>query len=167
MIQIRTAAQRGFLASLLATLALFTLSACNKTPAPSVMAAPTAAATAPSSSVASASLSGASEVPPVTSSATGMVDATFNAQTSLLAWTVTYGGMSGDVTAAHFHGPAIAGENAGVVIPITGSTVSPIKGEAMLTAAQAADLTAGKWYFNLHTAANPNGEIRGQVTVKP
>ena len=167
MIQIRTTAQREFLAALLATSALFTLSACNKMPAPSVMAAPPAAATAPSTGVASASLSGANEVPPVTSSATGMVDATFNAQTSLLAWTVTYGGMSGDVTAAHFHGPAIAGENAGVVIPITGSTVSPIKGEATLTAAQATGLTAGKWYFNLHTAANPNGEIRGQVTIKP
>jgi CHRD domain len=167
LIQIRSTAQRGFLAALPSTLALFTLSACNKSSAPSAMAAPPAAATVPGISVVSASLSGASEVPPVTSSATGTVDATFNAQAALLAWTVTYSGMSGDVTAAHFHGPAIAGENAGVVIPITGSTVSPIKGEAMLNAAQAADLTSGKLYFNLHTAANPNGEIRGHVTVKP
>lgn len=166
MIQIQTTAPSGLLAALLATLAVFTLSACNKTPTPSVMAAPLAAASAPSISVVSARLSGASEVPPVASSATGTVDATFNAQAALLAWTVTYSGTSGEVTAAHFHGPGIAGENAGVAIPITGSTVSPIKGEAMLTAAQAADLTAGKWYFNLHTAANPNGEIRGQVTVK-
>ncbi len=37
----------------------------------------------------------------------------------------------------------------------------------MVTASQAADLTTGKWYFNLRTATNRNGEIRGQVTVKP
>ena len=41
--------------------------------------------------------------------------------------------------------------------------VSPLKGEATLTDAQAADLAAGKWYFNVHTAANKGGEIRGQV----
>jgi CHRD domain. len=41
---------------------------------------------------------------------------------------------------------------------------SPIKGAATLTDAQIADLNAGKWYFNVHTAANPAGEIRGTVT---
>ena len=40
---------------------------------------------------------------------------------------------------------------------------SPIKGEATLTDAQIADLTGGKWYLNIHTAANRGGEIRGQV----
>ena len=74
--------------------------------------------------------------------------------------------MRGDGTAAHFHCPAVAAENADFVVPITGSAVGPIKGEAMLTGAQAADSTAEKWNFSLHTAANPNGEIRGQVTVK-
>ena len=43
---------------------------------------------------------------------------------------------------------------------------SPIKGEATLTDAQAADLVAGKYYINIHTAANPGGEIRGQVVKK-
>ena len=43
---------------------------------------------------------------------------------------------------------------------------NPIKGEATLTDAQAADLQAGKWYFNVHTAANKGGEIRGQVMKK-
>jgi hypothetical protein len=59
------------------------------------------------------------------------------------------------------------GENAGVVVPMTGSLTSPIRGKATLTAAQAADLMAGKWYVNLHTAANPNGEIRGQFPAPP
>ena len=77
---------------------------------------------------------------------------------------VTYSGLSGPVTAGHFHGPAAACANAGVVVPFTGSMASPIQGQAVLTEAQMADLVAGKWYANLHTAANPGGEIRGQVT---
>ncbi len=71
--------------------------------------------------------------------------------------------MTGPVTAGHFHGPAAAGANAGVVVPFAGSLASPITGSATLTDAQIADLKAGKWYVNLHTAANPGGEIRGQV----
>jgi hypothetical protein len=46
---------------------------------------------------------------------------------------------------------------------VTGSAASPIKGSATLNDAQAADLMAGRWYFNIHTAANKGGEIRGQV----
>ncbi len=112
-------------------------------------------------------LSGASEVPPVTSSASGTVEASLNKQTNELSWTVTHTGLSGPATGAHFHGPAMAGANAGVVVPITGSLTSPIRGVASLTAAQVADLMAGKWYVNLHTAANPNGEIRGQIPARP
>ena len=113
------------------------------------------------------SLSGASEVPPVTSNAIGTVELNLNKQTNELSWTVTYTGLSGLATGAHFHGPAMAGENAGVVMPMTGSLTSPIRGVASLTTAQAADLMAGKWYVNLHTAANPNGEIRGQFPAPP
>jgi hypothetical protein len=46
---------------------------------------------------------------------------------------------------------------------VQGVLASPIKGAATLTDAQAADLTSGKWYFNIHTEANKAGEIRGQV----
>lgn len=114
-----------------------------------------------------ARLSGESEVPPVSNNGSGTVEAILNKQTNVLSWTVTYSGLSGPATGAHFHGPALAGQNAGVVVPMAGSLASPISGAATLTAAQAADLQAGKWYVNLHTAANPNGEIRGQVTVQP
>ena len=120
-----------------------------------------------SSNAMMARLSGASEVPPVMSSASGTVEASLNKQTNELSWTVTYSGLSGPATGAHFHGPAMAGANAGVVVPMTGSLTSPIRGVASLTAAQVADLMAGKWYVNLHTAANPNGEIRGQIPARP
>lgn len=113
-----------------------------------------------------ASLSAKNEVPPNASAGTGSLTATFNPDTKVLTYSVTYEGLTGPAKAAHFHGPAAQGANAGVVLPFTGSVESPIKGTATLTDAQAADLLAGKWYANVHTAANPGGEIRGQVTTK-
>lgn len=111
----------------------------------------------------SAKLSGANEVPANASAGSGMLDASFDKQANVLTWTVTYAGLTGPVKAGHFHGPAAAGANAGVALGFTGSVESPIKGSATLTPAQVADLMAGKWYVNLHTAANPGGEVRGQV----
>src|SRR5246127_3745136 len=110
-----------------------------------------------------ATLSGKSEVPPNTSAATGTADIDYDAATKKLTWKVTYSGLSGPATAAHFHGPAEAGKNAGVQVPIPNAGTSPVEGSATLTDAQAADLTSGKLYVNVHTAANPGGEIRGQV----
>ncbi|PNA11302.1 CHRD domain-containing protein, partial [Pseudomonas sp. MPR-R1B] len=78
----------------------------------------------------------------------------------------TYSGLTGPVTAAHFHGPAKAGENAGVMVPVTAAS-SPFSGTATLDDAKAAGLEAGNLYFNIHTAANPKGEIRGQVERAP
>ena len=68
--------------------------------------------------------------------------------------------------AAHFHGPAEAGKNAGVQIWISEKgkpLTSPFKGSAKLTDAQAPDLMNGQWYVNIHTKANAGGEIRGQL----
>ncbi len=110
----------------------------------------------------SANLSGASEVPAVTSGGMGLAQATLNKDTQVLSWKVTYSGLSGPATAGHFHGPAAAGSNAGVVVPFS-SVASPIEGQVTLTPAQASDLMAGKWYANIHTAANKGGEIRGQL----
>src|SRR5215212_3615271 len=105
-----------------------------------------------------------SEVPPNTSAATGTADVDYDAASKKLSWKVTYSGLSGPATAAHFHGPAEAGKNAGVAVAIPNATSSPAEGSATLTDAQAADFVAGKYYINVHTAANPGGEIRGQVT---
>jgi len=109
-----------------------------------------------------ATLNGGSEVPATDSKGTGSITATYDPATKHLSWNGTYSGLTGPVTAAHFHGPAAAGANAGVLVPVT-VTGSPFSGEATLDNAKAADLEAGKLYFNIHTAANPKGEIRGQV----
>ena len=111
-----------------------------------------------------ADLKASSEVPPTDSKGTGSVTATYDTASKKLTYTVNYKDLSGPATAAHFHGPADAKTNAGVVVPVNGAVTSPIKGEATLTDAQAKDLADGKWYFNVHTAANKGGEIRGQVT---
>ena len=111
-----------------------------------------------------ADLSAAEEVPPTDSTATGMSDITYDTDSKKLTWSITYDGLTGDATAAHFHGPAMADENAKPVVPITPPLATPIVGEATLTDAQAADLDAGKWYFNVHSAKFPDGEIRGQVS---
>jgi hypothetical protein len=133
------------------------------------LAAPFVAATASAAAdgvTYRAALTGAAEVPATSSSGTGTVAATFDAATKRLSWTGSYSGLTGPVTAAHFHGPAKAGENAGVLVPVTAAS-SPFSGEATLDDAKAADLAAGKLYFNIHTAANPKGEIRGQVERAP
>jgi CHRD domain len=110
-----------------------------------------------------ATLDSKSEVPPNASTATGTADIDYDPASKKLSWKVTYSGLSGPPTAAHFHGPAEAGKNGGVAVPIPNIVSSPTEGSATLTDAQAADLTSGKYYVNIHTAANPGGEIRGQV----
>jgi hypothetical protein len=104
------------------------------------------------------------EVPVVDSKGTGTVEATFDTATKTLSWTITYSGLTGPPLAMHFHGPAEADKNAGIAVPIPGSLASPIKGSATLTDIQATDVMAGRWYINIHTAAFPPGEIRGQMT---
>ena len=112
----------------------------------------------------SASLNGASEVPPTKSAGIGQCLATLDTAKKELTYTLTFEGLTGPATAAHFHGPAAPGANAGVVVPIDGKDpASPVHTSATLTDAQIKDLEAGKWYVNVHTAANPGGEIRGQV----
>ena len=110
-----------------------------------------------------ATLNGASEVPAKTSDGKGTATASLDTTSKLLTYSVDYSALTGPATAAHFHGPAEPGANAGVVLKFD-TPSSPIKGTSTLTDAQMADLMAGKWYANVHTAANPGGEIRGQVT---
>jgi hypothetical protein len=112
-------------------------------------------------------LKGGSEVPPTGSAGSGTVDATYDSATGKLAYTVTWSGLTGPATMAHFHGPAPVGKNAGVEIVVGGANpVSPVHADAALTAAQAKMLGDGLMYVNVHSAKFPKGEIRGQVVAE-
>lgn len=110
-----------------------------------------------------ARLDGRQAVPANDSPAQGELVAVFNRQSGLLRWKISFSGLSGPVTAAHFHSPAMEGEVARAVLPVGRRLTSPYEGRAVLTPAQRANLLAGQWYVNLRTARYPEGEIRGQL----
>jgi hypothetical protein len=109
-----------------------------------------------------ADMSASQVVPPNDSAGKGNAHVTFDTVSRRLSWTIEYSDLTGPVKAGHFHGPAGPGENAGVEVPLT-KLKSPIEGSATLAKDQAKALLDGKFYVNLHTAAHPDGEIRGQV----
>lgn len=109
-----------------------------------------------------ADLKASNEVPPNDSKGSGSLTATYDDASKQLSWKGNLSGLSGPATAAHFHAGE-AGKNGGVVVPIPGADKGAFEGSATLTDAQAADMLAGKWYVNIHTAANKGGEIRGQL----
>ncbi|MGN6401443.1 MAG: CHRD domain-containing protein [Flavisolibacter sp.] len=116
----------------------------------------------------SATMNGDQEVPAVTTSGTGTVTGTYDANSNVLTYNVSWSNLSGPATLAHFHGPATAGSNASVAVPFTlnnNGNAGTASGTATLTDAQETDFLAGKWYANVHTAAHGGGEIRGQVTA--
>ncbi len=111
-----------------------------------------------------ADLKGSHEVPPNQSKGIGSVALSYDTAEKKLSWKGSHSGLSGLVTAAHFHGPAALGKNAAIALAIVSAPLpAEFEGSATLTNLHATDLMAGRWYFNLHTAAFPAGEIRGQV----
>jgi hypothetical protein len=118
----------------------------------------------------SATLSGAAEVPAVTTTGTGTLTGTYDKDTKIITATVTWRVEGTALTGMHFHGPASTTENAGVIIGFTGySTANSgtfTTTTRALTAAEETDFLAGKWYLNVHSDRNRGGEIRGQVSVR-
>ena len=101
-------------------------------------------------------------------SGTGTASITFDDQTSLLSWNISWSGLSGTLTVAHFHGPATPAQNAGVQVDFLGIAPGPPSiGSTVISGTQAADLLAELWYINIHSTTFPGGEIRGQVVPEP
>lgn len=107
-------------------------------------------------------ITGDQEVPANESEATGTFSGTYDKDTNILSYTITYQGIT--PTDMHFHKGEV-GVSGGVEVPIGSAPyLSPIQSQTpALTEAQEADLLAGLWYVNIHSAALPAGEIRGQV----
>ena len=122
-----------------------------------------------------AQINGSQEVPPVTTTATGTGSFTLSSDLTSLKWTVTYQGLSGTLSAAHFH-TSPTGINGPVVKPIAGSggaasatlsgTWTSTDASAPLTQALVESLLTGRIYINFHTTANPGGEVRGQLILE-
>lgn len=106
-------------------------------------------------------LSGDQEVPAVQSSASGSGTITVGDDKSVKG-SVTTKGIN--ATAAHIH-EAPAGKSGGVIIPLTKGSDGTwtVPAGAKLTDAQLAAFKAGGLYVNVHSAAHPDGEIRGQL----
>lgn len=111
-----------------------------------------------------ASMAGSQEVPPVTSTATGSGALSLNTATGEVSGSLNVSGIAG--TAAHIH-EAASGVAGSVIIPLTdaGGGLWKVPPGSMLSASQMASFEAGNLYFNVHTAANPGGEIRGQLNI--
>ena len=128
----------------------------------------------------SATLTGDAERPtPVVTTATGsagftLVTGTGTNPTRTVTYSVTVNGLSGPATAAHIHGPADTDNAAGIIVPLTvtgtGTTGSIVSGSFTATGNATVSMDSlvvllknGNAYVNVHTAANPDGEIRGQI----
>jgi hypothetical protein len=118
----------------------------------------------------SGNATGAQEVPAVTTTATASITGTYSATTNLFTYSISWMNLSGNVINAHIHGPAAVGVSAGVLQPLTvttNGTTGVSSGTLVLSDAEETALLAGNVYYNLHTTANTNGEIRGQIITTP
>jgi hypothetical protein len=106
-------------------------------------------------------LSGANEVPPADADATGTAIIVVVPAIDMVCWKLDWENVDGTVIAAHIHGPAPAGVNAGVLVPLS---VDPAKGCTTDSDADAIATNPSNYYVNVHSAPNfPGGAIRGQL----
>lgn len=110
-----------------------------------------------------AALSSGQEVPKQVvkdTAAHGLFKATLSGST--LKWKLTFAKLTGQATAAHIH-MAAKGKPGNVVVPLCGPCTTGMTGTATITSAQMSAFKKHLLYVNVHTAKNPNGEIRGQL----
>jgi hypothetical protein len=111
-------------------------------------------------------LIGTEGVPAVVNGSHGVLTALYDQSTNTLLYAFEWQFEAGiEATAAHFHGPAARGATAPIVVdlgPVSGNS-GEVRGSVVLDDLQEADLQAGLWYLQIHSNANPPGEVRGQV----
>jgi hypothetical protein len=112
----------------------------------------------------SAALDGAQEVPPVAGAGRGFGIVRHDTASNAVRVFVFHESLTAAPTAAHLHLGAV-GVNGGIVVPLNPTSANTFTGTGTLTPAQATALSSGGTYVNVHTAANPGGEIRGQVVA--
>lgn len=113
-----------------------------------------------------AMLTGGQQVPAVATTAQGVATFTLNSMLNTITYAIVADGLSGAITSAHIHEGAI-GTAGGVLVDLS----SGINGNRIMGTITGAAVTndlinsmlKGETYINVHTAANPNGEIRGQI----
>jgi len=96
------------------------------------------------------------------SAGTGTAAVTYNDVSGVFSWNIMWSGLGSPEIAMHFHGTALPNQNAGVQVPVADIS-TPSSSNAVIGAAQGADLLSDLWYLNIHTQQFTSGEIRGQV----
>jgi len=115
-------------------------------------------------------MSSSQETPPVTSSANGTIDANYNRLTKTLSYKVTFSGLSGNATMAHIHGlgePGVSAPALQTFSPFPAAKSGTYSGTLLIDGVKFTEeyLLGGRYYINIHTAANTAGEIRGQLNL--
>jgi hypothetical protein len=117
----------------------------------------------------SGNASGSQMVPSVTGNGTGTISGTYNPNTGVMSYTSNWNNLSGAPLSAGFYNGATGVSGTAVGSPWTLGTnttgTGSVSGTMTLTSDQASQLTNGGWYYSYGTAANPTGEIRGQMTA--
>lgn len=147
-------------AAIAVTVLLFSISACKKDVVPVDL-----------TKKATITLSGAQEVPAVTSTGTGTGQIVFDPTTKVVTYNFSWqlGSATATVTNMHFHGADDGSDikSSGVAIGITGfptTAMGKMSGQTVaLTDVQVSQLLAGKWYLNIHSSTVPGGELRGNI----
>lgn len=114
-------------------------------------------------------MSAQNEVPANSSTATGSLNVSYSRANRVLYYNFTWTGLTGNVTNMHIHGQAPIGFTAGVFQGFSGFPTTPsgsFKGSLLIdnVTIKEENLLNGLYYVNIHTAANPGGEIKGQIT---
>lgn len=120
-------------------------------------------------SVVFTAMDGTQVVPPVTTAATAIAATTIDSIAPTATVHVTANGAD-DATEAHVHKAAAGANNAAALFALTKDSAAPGHWSAELqpiTATDATDFAANGWYIDIHTPANPAGELRGQITPNP